>query len=98
MNVMNETAGFLLNNKVSSGVTIKRRLLMLTISKQSRFSYMRRLMILPLLSVLVCHFALHLKNKIMLNLQNQLLAKDFKLVAAAGHGGKDMGAFGNDLY
>ena len=76
---------------------IKRRLLMLTTSKEPRFSYARRIMILPLLAALVLLFAFKLKqdakNKSLLHTN-----APFVLVIDAGHGGNDLGAISmNDI-
>jgi hypothetical protein len=43
--------------------SIKRRLVMLTSSKKSQFSYVRRLMALPLIAALVCLFAFTIQTK-----------------------------------
>jgi N-acetylmuramoyl-L-alanine amidase len=71
---------------------IKRRLTVLTTSKESRFSYARRTVALPLLACVVLLFAFRLQkqnNTIIMN-----TTAPFKLVIDAGHGGKDNGAIG----
>ena len=76
---------------------VKRRLFMLTTSKKSQFSYVKRLMVLPLFAIVICLFAFTV-NKDSGALQNIVATKTFKLVVDAGHGGKDLGAAGNGLY
>jgi len=80
--------------------SIKRRLVMLTTSKKSQFSYVRRLMVLPLLATLVCLFAFTVKTRNTGNhsIQNIKAVKHFVLVVDAGHGGKDNGSSANGLY
>ena len=79
--------------------SIKRRLVMLTTSKKPQFSYLRRMMILPLTAAIVCLFAFTIKNKNAdASTQKIVAAKPFILVVDAGHGGKDFGATGNGLY
>jgi len=72
---------------------IKRRLLMLTISKEPRFSYVRRILTLPLLVTVVLLFAFRLQkeNDAPIIKANTL----FKLFVDAGHGGKDNGSISN---
>lgn len=43
---------------------IKRRIFMLTLSKQPRFSYLRRMLVLPLAFILLCAFSVARKNKL----------------------------------
>lgn len=78
--------------------SIKRRLTMLTTSKKPQFSYVRRLLVLPLLAAVVCLFAFTVKTR---NAEHAVpsvvLSKPFVLVVDAGHGGKDNGAVGNGL-
>ncbi len=73
--------------------SIKRRLTMLTTSKKPQLSYVRRLMLLPLITALVCLFAFTIKTR---NAEERIttgaLAKPFVLVVDAGHGGQDNGA------
>jgi len=73
---------------------IKRRLLMLTTSKESRLSYTRRIITLPVLASVIFLFAFRLQK------QNDTIIVSanapFKLVVDAGHGGKDNGALGNN--
>jgi N-acetylmuramoyl-L-alanine amidase len=76
---------------------VKRRLFMLTTSKKSQFSYVKRLMVLPLFAMVICLFAFTV-NKDSGAPQNIVVTKTFKLVVDAGHGGKDLGAAGNGLY
>jgi N-acetylmuramoyl-L-alanine amidase len=79
--------------------SIKRRLIMLTTSKKPQFSYLRRLMVLPLIVSVVCLFAFTVKTKTTDNSVAEIkAAKSFVLVVDAGHGGKDYGALGNGLY
>jgi N-acetylmuramoyl-L-alanine amidase len=79
--------------------SIKRRLVMLTTSKKPQFSYLRRMMILPLTAAIVCLFAFTIKNKNAdVSTQKIVAKKSFVLIVDAGHGGKDNGAFGNGLY
>jgi N-acetylmuramoyl-L-alanine amidase len=69
---------------------IKRRLLMLTTSREPRFSYARRILTLPLLIGVVLLFAFRLQKE-----SDQPIIKansPFKLVVDAGHGGTDNGA------
>lgn len=73
---------------------IKRRLIMLTTSKEPRFSYVRRMMALPLLACVILLFAFRLQKE-----NNEVIttvdpAKAFSLVVDAGHGGSDNGAIG----
>lgn len=78
--------------------SIKRRLTMLTTSKKPQFSYVRRLMVLPLFAALVCLFAFTVKTRNSSgNISPVTLSKPFVLVVDAGHGGKDNGAVGNGL-
>jgi N-acetylmuramoyl-L-alanine amidase len=72
---------------------------MLTTSKKPQFSYLRRIMGLPLLAGVICLFAFTLKSENSNESTKKIIAvKPFKLVVDAGHGGKDNGAFGNGLY
>jgi len=72
---------------------------MLTTSKKSQFSYVRRLMVLPLIASLVCLFAFTVKTRNLVYSPEKIMTvKPFVLVVDAGHGGKDGGAFGNDIY
>ncbi|MEP6681686.1 MAG: N-acetylmuramoyl-L-alanine amidase [Parafilimonas sp.] len=77
---------------------IKRRLIMLTTSKKPGFSYVRRILVLPLIATLVCLFAFTIKSKNSdQSIENINKGKSFVLVVDAGHGGKDYGALGNGL-
>jgi N-acetylmuramoyl-L-alanine amidase len=79
--------------------SIKRRLIMLTTSKKPQLSYLRRLMVLPLIVSVVCLFAFTIKTKTTSDPTPQIkTTKPFVLVVDAGHGGKDYGALGNGLY
>jgi TonB family protein len=71
---------------------IKRRLIMLTTSKESRFSYARRIITLPLLTFVILLFAFRLQKQNVVTMAHTVNA--FKLVVDAGHGGKDDGAIG----
>ncbi len=73
---------------------IKRRLLMLTKIKNPRFSYMRRLIVLPMLALIVILFAFRTKDHSPVTPVS--LDKTYTIVVDAGHGGKDMGAKGLD--
>lgn len=70
---------------------VKRRLIMLTTSKEPRFSYLRRIMALPLIACTVLLFAFKLQKEEVTPLT---IAPNtsFKLVIDAGHGGTDDGA------
>lgn len=76
---------------------IKRRLLMLTTSKEPRFSYVRRLMVLPLIACTVLLFAFRLQKE---HSETTMITADpkanFKVVIDAGHGGEDGGAVAAD--
>jgi N-acetylmuramoyl-L-alanine amidase len=79
--------------------SIKRRLIMLTTSKKPQFTYLRRLMVLPLIVSVLCLFSFTIKTKTTDNPTQKIkTAKSFVLVVDAGHGGKDDGAVGNGLY
>ncbi|TKK67488.1 hypothetical protein FC093_14455 [Ilyomonas limi] len=72
---------------------IKRRLLMLTTSAKTSYSYVRRIMILPLLAGTIMLFAFKLKE----SRQQQSLVHTntpFTLLVDAGHGGSEAGAVG----
>ncbi len=78
--------------------SIKRRLIMLTTSKKTQFSYLRRVMVLPLIAAVVCLSAFSIKNQNKASsLQKIKAAKPFVLVVDAGHGGKDFGTVDDDL-
>ena len=72
---------------------IKRRLKMFTQSTTPKFSYVRRLSILPILCLLILLFAFRQSNPMtsstVVNLKNQ-----YTVVIDAGHGGDDSGAKG----
>ena len=71
---------------------IKRRLTMLTQNNNPRLSYVRRLIILPLLSMVVLLFAFK-KQEVT---STTILLKKYKVVIDAGHGGQDIGTTGID--
>ena len=73
---------------------IKRRLIMLTTSKEPRFSYVRRMMALPLLACTVLLFAFRLQKENNETVTTLKHGTTFKLVVDAGHGGTDNGAIG----
>lgn len=75
---------------------IKRRLIMLTTSKEHRFSYARRIMALPLLACVVLLFAFRLQNKNNEAVTALKPGTTFKLVVDAGHGGEDFGAIASN--
>jgi len=68
---------------------IKRRITMITQSKNARFGYIRRVMALPLLFILFCAFGVKLNHPIasLAFFKN----KPFTIVVDAGHGGIDAG-------
>ena len=71
--------------------SIKRRLAMLTKIKNPRFSYLSRLLALPLL--LLIGFAFTVKTKAVSNAPTAVLLKEpITVVIDAGHGGSDAGA------
>lgn len=72
---------------------IKRRLLMLTNTKNAKLSYVRRVLALPLLSVVVLLFAFRKKDA---DVNKAPLNKVYTVVIDAGHGGEDAGAAGLD--
>ena len=79
--------------------SIKRRLVMLTQSKNPKFNYLRRIMVLPLIACVVCLFAFTVKNETTKSSTKKITAaKPFVLIVDAGHGGKDFGGIGNGLY
>jgi N-acetylmuramoyl-L-alanine amidase len=69
---------------------LKRRINMLTKSKTNRPGYLSRLLILPLLFLLFCAFAIRLSKEDTLN-GPVLPAKTLTVVIDAGHGGFDAG-------
>ncbi len=74
---------------------IKRRLTMLTNSTNARYSYVRRLMILPLLIFVTGLFAFRIAQQNQENGIGQTITKQpFRLIVDAGHGGNDAGAYG----
>ena len=73
---------------------IKRRLIMLTQNKKNRFSYARRLVVLPLLAIVVMLLAFRPKENDSATTNshlNTVLSKKYKIVLDAGHGGQDFG-------
>ena len=77
---------------------IKRRLLMITNNKNPRFSYMRRLVVLPLMAIVVLLFAFRMKqeNKQTDNSNNVTLNNSYIVVIDPGHGGENKGAVAPD--
>jgi TonB-dependent SusC/RagA subfamily outer membrane receptor len=72
---------------------IKRRLKMLTNTKNPTFNYLRRLVVLPLLAVVVLLFAFRVKEN---NNAVAPLSKTYTVVLNPGHGGIDKGAIASD--
>ena len=70
---------------------------MLTTSKKPSFSYLRRIMFLPLIGVIICLFAFTVRKQAAVSSSENVSNKHFVLVVDAGHGGKDLGAVGNGL-
>jgi TonB-dependent SusC/RagA subfamily outer membrane receptor len=72
---------------------IKRRLKMLTNTKNPTFNYLRRLIVLPLLAVVVLLFAFRAKEN-----TNTVapLSKTYTVVLNPGHGGIDKGVIASD--
>jgi len=74
---------------------IKRRLYMLTNLTKPRYSYARRLMVLPLLASVVMLFAFRLKKDKPVAVQDVFISTParpvFKVIVDAGHGGTDDG-------
>lgn len=75
---------------------IKRRLIMLTTSKEPRFSYVRRVMALPLIALTVLLFAFRLQKENNETVTTLKPGTTFTLVLDAGHGGEDNGALAAD--
>ncbi len=72
---------------------IKRRLKMLTNTKNPTFNYLRRLIVLPLLAVVVLLFAFRAKEN---TSAVAPLSKTYTVVLNPGHGGIDKGAIASD--
>jgi TonB-dependent SusC/RagA subfamily outer membrane receptor len=72
---------------------IKRRLKMLTNTKNPTFNYLRRLIVLPLLAVVVLLFAFRAKENASAVAP---LLKTYTVVLNPGHGGIDKGAIASD--
>lgn len=72
---------------------IKRRLQMLTNHKNPRLSYLRRIIVLPLLAMVVVLFAFRKKETTNADV---VLDKKYTIVIDAGHGGTDKGALSYD--
>lgn len=74
---------------------IKRRLFMLTNLAKPRYSYARRLMVLPLLAAVILLFAFRVQNQEQIAIKEVNLtgvaSSPFKVVIDAGHGGEDDG-------
>lgn len=73
---------------------VKRRLQMLTGSHKASYSYVRRLMILPLLILVTGLFAFRIAQEQAAAANVAVAQHPFKLVVDAGHGGTDMGTYG----
>lgn len=73
---------------------IKRRLIMLTQSKNPGFSYLRRLMVLPVLAVSIFFFSFKINHN---NAPINRSSEKIVLVLDAGHGGEDKGASDNNI-
>lgn len=71
---------------------IKRRLQMISNNKNPRFSYLRRLVILPILALVVVLVAFRKKDTQLTLHPSIQLNKNYTIVIDAGHGGKDRGA------
>lgn len=71
---------------------IKRRLAMISNNKNTRFSYLRRLVILPILALVVVLVAFRKKETEITLHPSIQLNKTYTIVIDAGHGGKDRGA------
>lgn len=71
---------------------IKRRITMIIKNNPTNFSYMRRIMAMPLLFMLFCAFAFKTSGPFSKNLFNK--ADRITVVIDAGHGGADAGATG----
>jgi N-acetylmuramoyl-L-alanine amidase len=69
---------------------IKRRLIMLTTSNKTSYSYLRRLLVLPLLGITLFLFSFSLNKNVNVNRSH----KKIIMVLDAGHGGKDIGVTG----
>ena len=74
---------------------IKRRLKMFTQSSTAKFSYLRRLSILPIMCLLILLFAFRQTNPITSNTAIKL-KNQYTIVIDAGHGGNDSGGKGID--
>ena len=72
---------------------IKRRIKMLTQSTSTKFSYLRRLSILPIMAVIAMLFAFRAANYERPIIK---LDKQYTVIIDAGHGGKDDGASASD--
>ncbi|MEI6088192.1 MAG: M56/M15 family metallopeptidase [Bacteroidota bacterium] len=75
---------------------IKRRLAMITNNKNPRFSYVRRLVILPILALVVALVAFRKKDTSISLSPSIQLNKSYTIVIDAGHGGKDRGALSSN--
>ena len=73
---------------------IKRRIQMFTKSKTTKYSYLRRLSILPILAATVLLFAF--RNGTMNSRPIVKLDKQYTVIIDAGHGGEDLGASAAD--
>lgn len=77
---------------------IKRRIAMITSFKNNHYSYWTRLMVLPLSLILFCSIALYAQNadSNVRNIDSSPLPKSITVLVDAGHGGKDLGAKGEN--
>jgi len=72
--------------------TIKRRIVMITQCSKTRYGYLSRLMILPVVLLLFCAFALRVTGPVPAGVRPAV--QPITVVVDAGHGGIDPGAWG----